>query len=164
MLQTKQLDVEKITTCEAEEVWKTYIRAWNRHNLDEILAIVSDGFIYDERPMTMRAPLIGKSAFANYLARVLKAFPDLSIEILSCDAGKQTAWSESLMRGTQTGRINWLPPSNKRMAVRVACVFEVAGGALTHERLYWDRANTLRQFGAIASVLGVLTRPVWRPS
>jgi hypothetical protein len=30
----------------------------------------------------------------------------------------------------------------------VACVFEVAGGMLLHERLYWDRANTMRQLKA----------------
>lgn len=149
---------------EAKQVWEAYIQAWNRHDINEILAIVSDDFIYDERPMTMREPLVGKTAFADYLARVFTAFPDLSIEILSCEAGKETAWSESMMRGMQTGRMGRLPPSKKQMAVRVACAFEVAQGRLIHERLYWDRANTLRQFGAIASVFGILTQPAWKPA
>lgn len=148
----------------AEQIWEKYIRAWNRHNINEILATVSEEFIYDERPMTMCEPLVGKPAFAKYLARVFTAFPDLSIEIISCDEGRQTAWSESLLRGTQTGRMNWIPPSKKRIAVRVACAFEVAGESLIHERLYWDRANTLRQFGTVASVFGLLTQSVWKPA
>lgn len=148
---------------DAKRVWDLYIQAWNRHDIEGILAAVSDDFIYDECPMTMRQPLVGKTDFANYLTRVLTAFPDLSIELLSLDTGEKMAWSESLMRGTQTGKMGRLPPSKKQMVVRVACAFEVAHGRLIHERLYWDRANTLRQFGAVASVFGILAQSAWRP-
>ena len=148
---------------EAKQVWEAYIRAWNRHDIEGIMAVVANDFIYDERPMTMREPLVGKKAFADYLIRVLTAFPDLSIEILSLDAGEKMAWSESLMRGTQTGKMNKLPASNRQMVVRVACAFEVADGRLIHERLYWDCANTLRQFGAVASFFGILAQSAWRP-
>lgn len=149
---------------EAKCIWEAYIRAWNRHDVDAILAIVSDDFIYDERPMTMQEPLVGKAAFAEYLQGVFTAFPDLCIEILSLDAGETMAWSESMMRGTHTGRMNWMPPSKKQMIVRVACAFEVAHEQLIHERLYWDRANVLRQFGSLASVFGIFSQPVWKPA
>jgi hypothetical protein len=39
----------------------------------------------------------------------------------------------------------------------VACVFEVAGGWLVHERLYWDRANTMRQLGRLPAVAKAAT-------
>ncbi len=148
---------------EAKQVWEDYIRCWNRHHIDAILELVSDDFIYDERPMTMLEPLVGKTAFASYLSGVFKAFPNLSIEILSCEAGEKTAWTESIMRGKQTGRMGNLPVSKKTMVVRVACAFEVAHEQLIHERLYWDRANTLRQFGLLASVFGIFAQPVWKP-
>jgi hypothetical protein len=41
----------------------------------------------------------------------------------------------------------------------VACVFEVAGGSLTHERLYWDRANTMRQLGWLPAIVTAATTP-----
>jgi steroid delta-isomerase-like uncharacterized protein len=149
---------------DAKCISEACIRAWIRHDVDAILAIVSEDFIYDERPMTMHEPLVGKPAFTKYLTGVFTAFPDLSIEILSLEVGETVAWSESIMRGTQTGRVNWMPPSKKQMIVRVACAFEVAHEQLIHERLYWDRANALRQFGSLASVFGIFSQPIWKPA
>jgi hypothetical protein len=42
---------------------------------------------------------------------------------------------------------------------RVACVFEVRNGKLAHERLYWDRANTLCQLGRLTAIVAVALRP-----
>ena len=152
-----------MTNNTAKSTWESYIEGWNKHNVETILATVVDDFIYDECPMSMSKPLKGKEAFEDYLNRIFTAFPDLSIKITSFDTGQKSAWSESILRGTQTGKIGGLPPSKKQMTVKVACVFGVAEGKLVYEHLYWDRANTLRQFGKIASVIGLLKNPVWRP-
>jgi hypothetical protein len=42
----------------------------------------------------------------------------------------------------------------------VACVFKVADGVLLDERLYWDRANTMRQLGLLPAIVSVATAPV----
>jgi hypothetical protein len=42
---------------------------------------------------------------------------------------------------------------------RVACVFEVAGGWLVHERLYWDRPNFMRQLGLLPALVNAATTP-----
>ncbi len=140
-----------------QEVWREYIDAWNRHDIDGILEMVAAEFIYDERPMTMARPLRGRAAFGSYLERSFAVFPDLTIETTSCDAGSALAFAESVMSGTYAGKIG----GGKRIAVRVACVFEVKDGTLSQERLYWDRANTLRQLGRPAAVLAVaFQRPV----
>ena len=142
-----------------QEVWRTYIGAWNRHDIDAILDSVTDDFIYDERPVTMDRPVHGRPAFRAYLERVFIAFPDLRIDVTSCDAGSALAVSESVMRGTHLGKMNGMPATGKRITTRVACVFEVRDGKVAHERLYWDRANTLRQLGRIAAIVGVALRP-----
>ena len=141
-------------------VWRAYIEALNRHDVEAVLEVVSEDVIYDERPMTMRAPVVGKERMAAYWRRAFAILPDLSIEILTLDVGRDGAWSESIMRGTQSGKVGWTPPSGKRMEARVACAFQVTAGKLAHERLYWDRANTLRQFGRIPAVIGLLRNPV----
>jgi steroid delta-isomerase-like uncharacterized protein len=142
-----------------EHVWRRYIDAWNSHDIEAIVASVTDDFIYDERPATMDRPLHGRTAFREYLKRIFGAFPDLRIELTTCDVGAALAVSESIMRGTHLGSLNGLPPTRRRITTRVACVFEVRNGQLAHERLYWDRANTLRQLGRLAAMAAVALKP-----
>ena len=141
------------------QVWRNYIDAWNRHDVDAILDSVTPDFIYDERPTTMDRPLQGRPAFRAYLERTFAAFPDLRIDVTSCDAGSALAVSESIMRGTNVGRLNGMPATRKPITARVACVFEVRDDKLAHERLYWDRANTVRQLGRLAAMLAVALKP-----
>jgi steroid delta-isomerase-like uncharacterized protein len=142
---------------EAERIWIAYIDAWNSHNIDSIAAAVADQFIYDERPMTMTAPVRGRQAFREYLKTVFKMFPDLRMQTTSCDTGSSLAVAESLMTGTYAGS-NGLPLGRgRRISARVACVFEVAGGWLVHERLYWDRANFMRQLGLFPALASAAT-------
>src|SRR5262245_5238118 len=142
-----------------QHVWRAYIDAWNRHDVEAILDDVTDDFIYDERPVTMDRPLQGRPAFRAYLERTFTAFPDLRIEVTSCDAGSALTVSESIMRGTHLGKLGGLPATRRRITTRVACVFEVRDGKLAHERLYWDRANTLRQLGCFAAVVAAALQP-----
>src|SRR5262245_31937020 len=142
-----------------DSVWRRYIDAWNAHDVDAILAAVTDDFIYDERPATMDRPLQGRPAFRGYLRRIFTAFPDLRIELTTCDVGSVLGVSESIMRGTHLGTLGGLPPTRRRITTRVACVFEVRNGKLAHERLYWDRANTLRQLGRFAAMVAVALTP-----
>jgi taurine dehydrogenase small subunit len=143
-----------------QQVWLSYIDAWNRHDVEAILAHVTDDFIYDERPATMDRPLRGRLAFRAYLERTFTAFPDLRIDVTSFDAGSALGVSESIMRGTHSGKLGALPATQKRITTRVACIFEVRNGKLAHERLYWDRANTLRQLGRFVAVFSAIQPPI----
>jgi steroid delta-isomerase-like uncharacterized protein len=142
---------------EAECVWSAYIDAWNSHHIDSIVAAVAEQFIYDERPMTMTAPVCGRQAFREYLKTVFKMFPDLRIQTTSCDTGSSVAVAESLMSGTYAGTKGLSLGRGRRISARVACVFKVAGGWLVHERLYWDRANLMRQLGLLPALASAAT-------
>jgi steroid delta-isomerase-like uncharacterized protein len=144
---------------DAERVWGAYIDAWNTHDLNAIVAVVAEQFLYDERPMTMSAPLQGKPAFREYLKSVFKMFPDLRIQTTLCDTASSVGVAESLMSGTYAGSAGIPLGRGRRISARVACVFEVAGGSLTHERLYWDRANTMRQLGWLPAIVTAATTP-----
>ena len=135
---------------QAERVWSAYIDAWNTHDIESIVATVDEEFIYDERPMTMTTPVRGRQAFRRYLKGVFKIFPDLQIETVFCDTASTVGVAESLMRGTFAGPMPL--GRGRRISVRVACVFEVAQGSLVHERLYWDRANTMRQLDLVPAL------------
>ena len=145
---------------EAERVWSAYIDAWNSHDIDAIVSEVAEQFVYDERPMTMTTPIRGRQAFREYLKTVLEMFPDLRIQTISCDTGSSVAVAESVMSGTYAGAKGVRLGRGRRMSARVACVFEVAGGWLVHERLYWDRANVMRQLGLLPALASAATTPV----
>jgi steroid delta-isomerase-like uncharacterized protein len=145
---------------DAERVWTTYINAWNRHDIDSILATVAEQFVYDERPMTMSDVIRGRPAFREYLRRMFGVFPDLRIQVTSCESGSSLAMSESIMRGTYAGRTVAPFGRGRQISARVACVFKVADGVLLDERLYWDRANTMRQLGLLPAIVSVATAPV----
>jgi len=145
------------TVTEAERVWGVYIDAWNTHDIDAIVEVVAEQLVYDERPMTMSGPIHGRLAFRQYLKSVFKMFPDLRIQTTLCDTGSSVAVAESLMRGTYAGSAGIRLGRGRQISARVACVFEVAGGRLTHERLYWDRANTMRQLGLLPAIANAAT-------
>jgi hypothetical protein len=84
-------------------------------------------------------------------------FPDLRIQTTLCDTGSSVAFAESLMSGTYAGSAGIRLGRGRQISARVACVFEVAGGWLTHERLYWDRANTMRQLGLLPAIANAAT-------
>ena len=90
--------------------------------------------------------------------------PDIHIELISLEEGINTCWSESIMRGRFVKSFKLLPSFQESMGAKVACAFSVEEGVLKEERLYWDKGNTLRQFGTLASLFGVISKPVWRPS
>lgn len=147
---------------EAERLWSAYIEAWNSHDIDAIVAAVAEQFIYDERPMTMTSPIRGRKAFRVYLNTVFEMFPDLRIQTTSCDTGSSLGVAESVMSGTYAGAGAVPLGRGRRISARVACVFEVAGGWLVHERLYWDRGNVMRQLGLVPALASAATTPAVR--
>ena len=144
---------------EVERVWTTYINAWNKHDIESILATVAEQFVYDERPMTMSDVIRGRQAFREYLGGIFNVFPDLRVQVTSCESGSSLAMAESIMKGTYAGRAMAPFGRGRQISARVACVFEVASGVLLHERLYWDRANTMRQLGLLPAIVNVTTAP-----
>lgn len=137
---------------EAERVWSAYIDAWNSHHIESILGMVDEQFVYDERPMTMTAVIRGRQAFREYLKTVFRMLPDLRIQTTLVDTGSCVGVAESLMRGTYAGSRGLPFGRDRAISTRVACVFEVARGRLLQERLYWDRANTMRQLGLVTAI------------
>ena len=142
---------------EAERVWGAYIDAWNRHDIDDIVAAFAEELVYDERPMTMTEPIRSQQAFRDYLKNVFKMFPDFRIQTTLCETGSSVGVAESLMTGTYAGNAGVPLGRGRPISARVACIFQVAGGRLLFERLYWDRANTMRQLGLLPAVANAAT-------
>src|SRR5215813_6571695 len=88
---------------------KRYFDAWNQHDASAIIATIAEAGTYAD-PVTP-GPLTG-GAIGAYAQALWDAFPDLSFDIVTITENVSGLVSaEWLMKGTNTGPFNGLPPS-----------------------------------------------------
>lgn len=84
-----------MTEQEAGEIAKHWVDAWNRHDLEAILAHYAEEVEFTS-PYMMKlldgssGTLKGKGALRSYFARGLAAYPDLQFELIEAWAGVQS--------------------------------------------------------------------------
>ena len=77
------------------------------------------------------------------------AFPDAKLELLSLLTGPDMACVEMRATGTQTGALMGVPPSGKRVDLRVVNIVELKDGLILREREYLDLMAMMIQIGAV---------------
>ncbi len=108
------------------QVFQQYTDAWNSHDAAAIIATFEAGGTYND-PVTP-GPLTGE-AIGVYAKGLWDAFPDLSFETLSSiENGNGLLAAQWLMKGTNTGSMNGLPPTGKSISLRGADFVSVEGG------------------------------------
>ena len=134
------------------QVFQNYADAWNRHDADGIVATFAEGGTYCDP--TTGGPLTG-AAIAECARGLWSAFPDLSFEMARFMQGEGSALSaEWVMRGTNTGSMNGLPPTGRSVEVRGVDIAVVADGKLRSVQGYFDSAAVPRALG-----LDVIVQP-----
>lgn len=134
------------------QVAQRYFDAWNQHNPAAIVATFAEGGAYSD-PATP-GPLSG-AAIGAYAAGLWAAFPDLSFDIVSIaqdDAGLVSA--EWLMKGTNHGSLNGLPPTGVAVALPGADFIRIEDGRIRSVQGYFDSAALSRALG-----LDVIVQP-----
>ncbi len=129
-----------------------YFDGWSERDADAVLASLGSDGAYED-PTT--AGPIGGAALRAYLAGLWGAFPDLSFEILRrAEAGPDTAAAEWIMRGTNSGPMNGLPPTGRKVELRGADFFRIDGDHVASVTGYFDGGAIPRQLG-----LDVIVQP-----
>lgn len=80
------------------------------------------------------------------------AFPDAQLELLSWLTGPNMACVEMRATGTQTGALMGVPPSGKRVDLRVENIVELKDGLIFREREYLDLMAMMIQIGAVPAM------------
>ena len=134
----------------AKELGDKMLAAWNEHNAEKLLALMTDDVVYDDSswPRSMR----GKSEVREFLESTWRAVPDLSFEFESAfpGPGMQVVnyWRAT---GTQTGL--WDPPglepTGQSVAFEGAFFGELRDGRLTRIRVVYDVSAILRRVGVL---------------
>jgi len=135
----------KINQMKALAVAQGYFDAWNHRNADGIIEAFTEGGTYSDPAVGQG---ISREATANYARGLWDAFPDLSFEIISsAETGPGAVVAQWLMRGTNTGSLQGLPPTGRAVAVPGADFIQVDGDKIRSVQGYFDSRAVPEQLG-----------------
>lgn len=135
---------------DAQRAIESYVAAWNRHDAAALVATFAEGGTYADP--TTGGPLAGQ-AIGAYAAGLWSAFPDLSFEIVSvagCSHGQ--AAFEWVMRGTNSGPQQGLPPTGRRVELPGADIVRIGEEGIRSVTGYFDTRTFAEQLGLQAVV------------
>lgn len=134
-----------------------HVRLENRHDLDGIMGTFGAGARYDEEPWGDHH--VGYSAVRAYYDGLLRAMPDLDIDVRGRHAAEDAVVLEVTISGHHLGTWRGLPPTGRSVRFPLCGIFTFDGGdRLAGEKIYYDRATVLRQLGVFHEPDGMVGR------
>ncbi len=133
-----------------------HIRLENAHDLEGVLHTFGDTARYDDEAWGEHYS--GRDGVHAFYEQLMKALPDLEIQVQRRHVTDDAIVLEVVIRGTQLGSWRGLPATGRRVEVPLCGVYTFdADDRLAGEKIYYDRATVLRQLGFFhepQSVLG----------
>jgi steroid delta-isomerase-like uncharacterized protein len=136
-----------------------HIRLENEHDLEGLLRTFGDSARYDDEAWDEHyESLHGVRLFYGQL---LKALPDLEIEVQKRHVTDDAIVVEVLIRGTHLGAWRGLPATGRRVQFPLCGIYTFdADDRLAGEKIYYDRGTVLKQVGVFhepGTVLGQMS-------
>jgi steroid delta-isomerase-like uncharacterized protein len=143
-----------------------HVRLENAHDLEAVLDTFGKTARYDDEAWGEHYQ--GASGVRQFYEQLMRALPDLEIDVQRQHVTDDSILLEVIIRGTHLGKWRGLPPTGRRVEFPLCGVYTFdAADRLAGERIYYDRATVLRQLGVFhepQSLLGQLcilaTHPV----
>ena len=136
-----------------------HIRLENEHNLEGVLRTFGDGARYDDEPWD--AHYEGRDGVRRFYTQLMKALPDLEIDVQRRYVTDDAILVEVIIRGTHLGGWRGLPATGRRVDFPLCGIYTFdADNRLAGEKIYYDRGMVWQQLGIAhdpQSVLGRLT-------
>ncbi len=129
----------------ATTVIDTYFDAFNKHDPEAVAALFDRGGIYIDSAVSTGVK--GK-ALKDYLRGHYAAFPDARYRLIRTIANRNGRMAcEWRFKGTNTGPLGNVPPTNRVVEVPGASLLQARGGKIAWLHGYYDRRNLLKQLG-----------------
>jgi steroid delta-isomerase-like uncharacterized protein len=143
-----------------------HIRLENEHDLEGVLRTFGESASYDNEPWGEH--YTGRDGVRLFYEQLMKALPDLEIEVQRRHMAEDTVLVEVVVRGTHLGGWRGLPATGRRVEFPLCGVYTFdAEDRLASERIYYDRGSVLRQLGvfheprsALGQICIVATHPI----
>lgn len=127
------------------EIANRYFDAWNLRDASAVLDTFAEGGTYSDP--TTGGPLSGDALIA-YIQGLVSAFPDLSFEITTVGfIAPDVVAAQWIMRGTNFGSINGLPPTGKSIELHGADFIGIVEDGIRSVEGYFDSGVVPRQIG-----------------
>jgi steroid delta-isomerase-like uncharacterized protein len=142
-----------------------HVRLENAHDLEGVLGTFGDTARYDDEPWNEHFE--GRDGVRTFYTELMKALPDLGIEIKKRHVTDDAIVLEVIIHGTQLGAWRGLLPTGRRIELPLCGVYTFdENDRLAGEKIYYDRGTVLRQLGVFhepRSLLGQLTIAATHP-
>ena len=123
-----------------------HVRLENAHDLEGVLRTFGDTAHYDDEAWGEHYE--GGNRVRLFYEQLMKALPDLEIEIQRRHVTDDAVLLEVMIRGTQLGPWRGLPATGRRVEIPLCGVYTFdADDRLSREKIYYDRGTVLRQLG-----------------
>ncbi len=135
-----------------------HVRRENAHDLDGVLATFGAIAHYDDEAWGEHYE--GIDGVRQFYQQLMKALPDLEIEIQHPHVSDDAVVLEVIIRGTHLGSWRGLPATGRRVELPLCGVYTFdSDDRLSGEKIYYDRGTVLKQLGVFhepQSLLGQL--------
>lgn len=123
-----------------------HIRFENQHDLEGVLSTFGDHAQYDDEPWDEHYN--GQNGVRLFYEQLMRALPDLEIDVRRRHVADEAIVVEVLIRGTHLGAWRGLPATGRRVQFPLCGVYTFdSDDHLAGERIYYDRGTVLRQLG-----------------
>jgi len=123
-----------------------HVRCENRHDLDATMATFGVAARYDDEPWGDHRT--GRDGVRAYYTELMRAVPDLAIEVKQRHVASEGIVLEVTIRGTHLGPWRGLPATGRQLEFPLCAVYTFdADDRLAGERIYYDRGAVLGQLG-----------------
>jgi len=143
-----------------------HVRLENAHDLEGVLRTFGASAHYDDEAWGEHHK--GTTGVRSFYEQLMKALPDLEIQIQCQHVTEDAILLEVVIRGTHLGNWRGLPATGRRVEFPLCGVYTFDDDdRLAGERIYYDRGTVLRQLGvfhepqsALGQVSILATHPV----
>jgi steroid delta-isomerase-like uncharacterized protein len=134
-----------------------HVRLENQHDLEGIMSTFGASARYDEEPWGDHH--IGCDAVRAYYDGLLRALPDLVIEVRRRHVAEDVVVLEVIISGHHLGTWRGLPPTGRPVRFQLCGIFTFdCEDRLAGEKIHYDRATVLRQLGVLHEPDGMVGR------
>lgn len=134
-----------------------HVRLENAHDLEGVLHTFGDTARYDDEAWGEH--YTGADGVRQFYEQLMKALPDLEIEIQRRHVTDEAIVLEVIIRGTHLGGWRGLPATGRRVEIPLCGVYTFdSDDRLAGEKIYYDRATVLRQLGVFHEPQSLLGR------
>jgi steroid delta-isomerase-like uncharacterized protein len=134
-----------------------HVRLENEHDLEGVLRTFGETARYDDEAWGEHYQ--GGDEVRLFYEQLMRALPDLEIEIRCRHVTDDAVVLEVMIRGTHLGEWRGLPATGRRVEIPLCGVYTFdSENRLAGEKIYYDRGTVLRQLGVFHELQSLVGR------